>query len=107
MLKELVIPASVIVALLTAIPTAQGHASRLIDHRSHYPNFDFYLYIPPYIGVSCEEARSILQRKGYRILKIIQCGGNYHKFKAYRRGFNYRVHVMTSRGKRMIDARSS
>jgi hypothetical protein len=49
----------------------------------------------------------MLQREGYRILKTIQCGGNYHKFKAQRRGVNYRVHVMTSRGKHMIDARSN
>ncbi len=49
----------------------------------------------------------MLERKGYRILKTIRCGGNYHKFKAHRRGFNYRIHVVTSRGKRMIDARSS
>jgi hypothetical protein len=87
MLKELFIPVSVVVGLLTAVPTAQGHASRLIDYRSHYPNSDFYLHVPPYTGVNCGEARSILQRKGYRILQIIQCGGNYHKFKAYRRGF--------------------
>jgi hypothetical protein len=92
---------------LAAIPAAQGHASRLRDYRAYYPNSDFYLYIPPSNRVSCDEARSILQHKGYRVLKIIQCGGNYHKFKAHRRGFNYRIHVMTGRGQRMIDERSS
>ncbi len=49
----------------------------------------------------------MLRRKGYRILKTIHCGGNFHKFKAHRRGFDYRIHVVTGRGKRMIDARSS
>jgi hypothetical protein len=107
MLKKLLVPVSIVVALLAVVPMARAHAARLSDYRPSYPNSDFYLYIPPYYGASCEEARSILERKRYRILKTIQCGGNYHKFKAHRRGFNYRIHVVTSRGKRMIDARSN
>ena len=107
MLKKLLVTVSVVAALFAVIPTAGGHTPRLSDYRPYYPNSDFYLYIPPHYGASCEEARSILQRKGYRIIKTIQCGGNYHKFKAHRRGFNYRIHVVTSRGKRMIDARSN
>lgn len=107
MLKKLLLPISIMVALLAVIPAARAHTPRLSDYRPSYPNSDFYLYIPPFYGASCEEARSMLQRKGYRILKTIHCGGNFHKFKAHRRGFNYRIHVVTSRGKRMIDARSS
>ena len=107
MLKKLLVPVSVMVALFAVIPIARGHASGLSGYRAYYPNSDFYLYIPPYYRASCEEARSILQRKGYQILKTIQCGGNYHKFKAHRRGFSYRVYVMTGQGKRMIDARSN
>ena len=107
MLKKLLVPISIMVALLAVIPAVRAHAPRLSDYHPSYPSSDFYLYIPPYYGASCEEARSMLQRKGYRILKTLQCGGNYHKFNAHRRGFSYRIHVVTSRGKRMIDARSS
>lgn len=106
MLKRLFISAGVIAALCATIPVAQSHGNRLTDYRNRYPS-DFYLFIPPHYVVSCNEARSILQREGYRILRTIRCGGNYHKFSAHRRGVDYRIHVMTSRGKRMIDARSS
>jgi hypothetical protein len=107
MLKGLIISAGVVAALFAAIPAAQSHANRLTDYRNRYPHSDFYLFIPPRNGVSCDEARAILQHKGYEILRIIQCGGNYHKFSVQRRGVDYRIHVMTGRGKRMIDARSS
>ena len=107
MLKGLIISAGVVAALFAAIPAAQSHANRLTDYRNRYPHSDFYLFIPPRYGVSCDEAREILQRKGYRIISIIRCGGNYHKFRAHHRGVDYRVHVMTGRGKRVIDARSS
>jgi hypothetical protein len=57
--------------------------------------------------MSCADAREHLQDKGYQIFRTIRCGGNYHKFRAQRRGVDYIVQVMTCRGKRMIDARSS
>jgi len=112
LLKNFLIPASVVVTILAAIPSAQGHVPRvelqnINDYRSNTQNPDHYIFIPAYYGVSCDEARSILHRKGYRILKTIRCGGNYHKFKVQLRGFNYIVQVMTKRGKKMIDARSS
>ena len=106
MLKRLIIPAGVIVALFAAIPASQSHANRLADYRNRYPHSDFYLFIPPR-KMSCDEAQAVLQRRGYQISKVIRCGGNYHKFSAHRRGFNYRIHVMTGRGQRMIDDRSS
>jgi hypothetical protein len=110
--KNFLIPASVVVAILAAVPSVQGHAPRvelqnINDYRSNTQNPDYYILIPAFYGISCDEARSILQKKGYRILKTIRCGGNYHKFKVQRRGFDYIVNVMTSRGKRMIDARSN
>jgi hypothetical protein len=107
MLKRFIIAAGVIAALSAAVPAAQSHANRSSDYRTHYPHSDFYLFIPPHYGVSCDEARLLLERRGYQIRRIIRCGGNYHKFSVYRRGVDYRVHVMTGRGKRMIDARSS
>lgn len=98
MLNKLLIPASVILVLLAWLPPAQGHVIRA--------NPDAYMYIPPDYCISCEEARALLRKDGYRILGTIRCGGNYHKFRAQRRDVDYVVQVMTSRGKRMIDARS-
>jgi len=105
MLKKFVIP-SVMAVLFAAIPAAQSHSNRLTDYRNRYPHSDFYLFVPPH-KVSCDEAQEMLQRKGYRISRVLRCGGNYHKFSASRRGVDYRIHVMTGRGQRMIDARSS
>ncbi len=100
MLKKILMPACIVVAILAAISTAQGHVQR------RHSNPDLYVYIPPYYGISCEDARSLLEKEGYRISRTIRCGGNYHRFKAHRRGFHYIVQVMTKSGKRMIDARS-
>jgi hypothetical protein len=100
MLKKILVPACIVIAILAVIPTAQGHAQR------RHSNPDLYVYIPPHYGISCEDARSLLQLEGYRISRTIRCGGNYHRFKAHRRGFHYIVQVMTKSGKRMIDARS-
>jgi hypothetical protein len=98
MLKKLLIPASLILGLLALVPMAQARAT--------HSNPDHYIYIPPSYDISCQEARALLQKEGYHISKTIWCGGNYHKFRAQRRGFHYIVQVMTNCGKRMIDARS-
>jgi hypothetical protein len=98
MLKKLLILASFMLALLALIPMAQAHAAR--------SNPDLLIYIPPRYDIRCPEARVLLQKEGYHISKTIRCGGNYHKFRAERRGFHYIVQVMTNCGKRMIDARS-
>ncbi len=106
MLKKLIQSTAVIVALFAAAPEALGHENQLSDYRNRYPHSNFYLFVPPH-NVNCDEAVAILQRKGYEIRRVIRCGGNYHKFSAHRQGVDYRIHVMTSHGKRMIDARSS
>jgi CRISPR/Cas system-associated protein Csm6 len=55
--------------------------------------------------LNCEEARSYLERQGYRVLKRVRCGGNYNLFRTERRGFYYTMRVMTKRGQNMIDER--
>ncbi len=96
MLKILV-PVSLL-ALLALAPLAQA--------RALHTNPDHYIYIPPRHDISCQEARRLLKKDGYRISKTLRCGGNYHMFRAERSGRAMIVQVMTARGKRMIDARS-
>jgi hypothetical protein len=96
MLKILV-PVSLL-GLLALAPIAQARAT--------HSNPDHYIYIPPRYDVSCQEARVLLKKDGYRIAKTIRCGGNYHQFWAVRSGRDMIVQVMTRCGKRMIDARS-
>ena len=98
MLKKLLMPAAMILGLLGLVPLAQAHAPS--------SNPDHYMYIPSHYDISCQQARVLIQREGYRLRKTIRCGGNYYKFWVERRGFDYIVQVMTSRGKRMTDARS-
>ena len=98
MLKKLLMPAAMILGLLGLVPLAQA--------RVQSSNPDHYMYIPPHYDISCQQARVLIQREGYRLRKTIRCGGNYYKFWVERWGFDYIVQVMTSRGKRMTDARS-
>ena len=100
MLKKIFAPACIAIAIFAAIPTAQSHVQR------RHSNPDLLTYIPPHYDIRCPEARVLLQKEGYHISKTIRCGGNYHRFRAERRGFQYIVQVMTNCGKRMIDARS-
>ncbi|MEQ1521516.1 MAG: hypothetical protein ABL936_09630 [Aestuariivirga sp.] len=93
MLKILV-PVSLL-ALLALAPIAQAHS-----------NPDHYIYIPPRFDVSCQQARLLLKKDGYRVAKTLRCGGNYHLFRAERSGREMIVQFMTANGKRMIDARS-
>jgi hypothetical protein len=70
---------------------------------------DFYLDVTSGYarqGLNCDEAREVLQRKGFSILKTLRCGGNYHRFSARRAGYGYIIHVMTDKGQTMIDDRS-
>lgn len=96
MLKILV-PVSLL-ALLALAPVAQARAT--------HSNPDHYIYIPPRYDITCGQARVLLKKDGYRMVKTIRCGGNYHQFWARRSGRDIIVQVMTARGKRMIDARS-
>ena len=96
MLKILV-PVSLL-GLLALAPLAQARAT--------HSNPDHYIYIPPRYDISCQEARLLLKKDGYRIAKTLRCGGNYYLFRAQRSGRDMIVQVMTARGKRMIDARS-
>jgi hypothetical protein len=96
MLKILV-PVSLL-ALLALAPLAQARAT--------HTNPDHYIYIPPRYDMSCQEARLLLKKDGYRVAKTLRCGGNYHMFRAERSGRDMIVQVMTAHGKRMIDARS-
>ena len=96
MLKVLV-PLSLL-GLVALAPLAQARAT--------HANPDHYIYIPPRTDISCKEARVLLIRDGYRVSRIIRCGGNYHQFRAQRSGRDMIVQVMTARGKKMIDARS-
>ena len=96
MLKILV-PVSLL-AMLAMAPIAQARAT--------HSNPDHYIYIPPRYGISCQEARLLLKKDGYRIAKTIRCGGNYYEFRAQRNGRDMIVQVMTAHGKRTIDARS-
>ena len=97
MLKILTL-SSLILGLMALAPIAQARAT--------HSNPDHYIYIPPRYDISCQEARVLLQKDGYRVSKTIRCGGNYHKFRAQRSGRDMIVQVMTRCGKRMIDARS-
>jgi hypothetical protein len=96
MLKILV-PLSLL-GFLALAPIAQARAS--------HSNPDHYIHIPPRHGISCQEARLLLKKDGYRVAKTLRCGGNYHMFRAQRGGRHMIVQVMTGRGKQMIDARS-
>ena len=98
MLKKLLLPVSLLIGLLALAPLAQARAT--------HTNPDHYIYIPPHYNISCGQARVLLKKDGYRIVKTVKCGGNYHQFRAQRSGRLMIVQVMTRRGKRMIDARS-
>ena len=98
MQKKLCLPISLMLGLLALAPLAQARAT--------HTNPDHYIYIPPRYDISCQEARLLLKKNGYRIVKTIKCGGNYHQFRAQRSGRDMIVQVMTAHGKRMIDARS-
>lgn len=98
MLKKLLLPVSLMLGLLALGPIAQA--------RTTHTNPDHYIYIPPHYNISCGQARVLLKKDGYRIVKTVKCGGNYHQFRARRSGRDMIVQVMTRRGKRMIDARS-
>ena len=78
----------------------------IVQARTIHSNPDHYIYIPPRYDITCQEARALLKKDGYRIAKTIRCGGNYHQFWAQRSGRDMIVQVMTAHGKRMIDARS-
>lgn len=97
MLKILAL-AGLLLGSLVLAPLAQARAS--------HSNPDHYVYIPPRYDISCGQARVVLKKDGYRILKTLRCGGNYHEFRAKRSGRHIIVQVMTRRGKTMIDARS-
>ena len=56
-------------------------------------------------SLNCEEARSFLEKQGYHLVHAVRCGGNYHIFRAERRGFYYVLRVLTERGQMMIDDR--
>ena len=94
---KILMPVSLLLILALA-PMAQARAT--------HSNPDHYIYIPPRHGISCQEARLLLKKDGYRIAKTLRCGGNYHMFRAQRSGRHMIVQVMTRCGKRMIDARS-
>jgi hypothetical protein len=89
---------SLMLGILALAPIAQARAT--------HSNPDHYVYIPPHYDIRCQEARVLLQKEGYHVAKTIRCGGNYHQFRAQRSGRDMIVQVMTSCGKRMIDARS-
>lgn len=98
MRKKLLLTLSLALGLLALAPFAQARAS--------HSNPDHYIYIPPRHDISCQEARRLLKKDGYRVSKTLRCGGNYYMFRAWRSGRDIIVMVMTARGKRMIDARS-
>lgn len=98
MRKKLLLPVSLALGLLALVPLAQARAT--------HSNPDHYIYIPPRYDISCQEARRLLKKDGYRVSKTLRCGGNYHMFRAERSGRDMIVQVMTRCGKRMIDARS-
>ena len=94
---KILVPVSLL-GLLALAPIAQARAT--------HSNPDNYIYIPPRYDISCGQARVLLKKDGYRIVKTIKCGGNYHQFRAQRSGRDMIVQVMTARGKRMVDGRS-
>ena len=98
MRKKLLLPVGLVLGLLALVPLAQARAT--------HSNPDHYIYIPPHYDISCQEARRLLKKDGYRVSKTLRCGGNYHMFRAERSGRDMIVQVMTRCGKRMIDARS-
>ena len=67
-------------------------------------NYGGYSLPPNYLNyvVSCREARLILRRKGYRNIKTIACGGNYHQFIAEKRNANYLLKMRARSGQIII-----
>lgn len=94
MMLKILLPVGLL-AILALAPPAEARASP-----------DHYIYIPPRHDISCQQARLLLEKDGYRVAKTLRCGGNYHLFRAQRSGRDMIVQVMTLRGKKMIDARS-
>ena len=92
------------------------------DHHHHYHNpgigFDFwwspgyrpdsFYYDPPgYYSewVSCRDARYLLQDEGFRNVRLMSCGGTYHKFTARWRGHMFKVKVRARNGRIIIGER--
>ena len=72
-------------AILESTATIAGHG-----------NADHLVYVPATYfqdSVSCDDARLILESKGYQLSRKVRCGGEYHIFTAWRRGFTYIIHV--------------
>jgi hypothetical protein len=93
-----------------------------LDHNFHYRSpglYDAYpefLYRQPYDydystynyasgRTSCRAARQVLLGAGYRIIKVISCGGKYHRFSAQRRGHAYKLRVNAVTGRILVSAR--
>jgi hypothetical protein len=72
-------------AILESSTAIAGHANA--DHLVYVPATYFH------DSVSCDEARLILESKGYQLSRKVRCGGEYHIFTAWRRGFTYIIHV--------------
>jgi len=64
-------------------------------------DYDYYVY-PPYdyshYLVSCNRARSVLQRNGFRSIRLIACGGKYHTFTARKGNGKFVVRVRARSG---------
>ena len=78
------------------------HPKKHRHRRFHdYPDyFDYYVY-PPFdyhYLVSCSRARIVLQRNGFRSIRLIACGAKYHTFTARKGNGKFVVRVRARSG---------
>ena len=57
--------------------------------------------------LTCSEARRVIRYEGYREIRTVKCGGNYHQFTARKRGAKYPVNlkVRATTGKIVVGRR--
>ena len=103
MFGKLPLLGALVITLLAGMAPASG------AHYVIHATPDNVVLVPAFLfhpTLSCEEARSFLEKQGYLIHGRVHCGGNYNIFRAERRGFYYIVRVMTQRGQMIIDDRN-
>lgn len=91
MIKKTLLMAGMAIGLLTNVNIPASNAAM-----ASHGNADHTVYVPAtyfHDAVSCNDARLILENKGYQISRKVRCGGKFHIFKAWRRGFTYIIHV--------------
>ena len=78
------------------------HPKKHRHRRFHdFPFDDDYFIYPPsnyHYLVSCNRARLVLQRNGFRSIRLVSCGGRYHTFTARKGNGKFIVGVRARSG---------